>query len=81
MAYLGSVADINRMAEPEARGSVNSLYFMIIYLFFAVPTIALGLAATHLGLYEALEIFSAIVATLTFGEIAWLVIRQRTSVP
>ena len=79
MAYLGSVAEINRLAEPDARGSVNSLYFMIIYLFFAVPAIALGFAATHLGLYRALWIFSAIISTLAIGEIAWLTIHRWTS--
>ena len=75
MAYLGSISELNRMATSEERGSVNSLYFMIVYLFFTVPTIALGFAATCIGLYPAVCIFSVIVAILSVAEIVWLVTR------
>lgn len=77
MAYLGSISDLNQMAAPEERGSVNSLYFMIVYLFFTVPTIALGFAATCIGLYPAVCIFSVIVSILAIGEIVWLTARQK----
>lgn len=78
MAYLGSISELNRLALPEERGSINSLYFVIIYLFFSVPIICLGLAAVGLGLFPAVRIFSAIVAVLSLTEMIWLITRQRS---
>ncbi|MGD0021473.1 MAG: MFS transporter [Smithellaceae bacterium] len=78
MTYLGSISEINRLAAPEERGSVNSLYFVIVYLFFSIPTIALGFAATYLGLYGAIFTFSGIVTVLILAEMVWLTIRQRS---
>ncbi len=78
MAFLGSVSELNRLVRPEERGSVNSLYFVVVYLFFTIPTVALGLGSGLLGLYPALRIFSAIIALLTMGEVLWLIILQRT---
>ena len=75
MAYLGSISDLNRIATPEERGSVNSLYFVIVYLFFTVPIIGLGFAATFVGLYPAVCIFAAVVATLAIAEIVWMATR------
>ena len=77
MSYLGSISEINRLAEPEDRGRVNSLYFVIIYLFFSIPTISLGLVATRLGLYTAVFIFAVFVVFFALIVMAWLVIRQR----
>jgi len=76
MAYLGSISEINRLAAPDERGRVNSLYFVMVYLFFSVPTIVLGFAATHLGLYAAVCTFAGIIAILTIAEMAWLAIRH-----
>ncbi len=81
MAYLGSISEINRLAAPEERGSVNSLYFVIVYLFFSLPTIVLGFVATHLGLYGAIFTFSGTVIVLTLAEIVWLTIRQKSAAP
>lgn len=78
IALLGSISELNRLALPEERGSNNSLYFVIIYLFFSVPVIGLGLAAVGLGLFPAVRIFSAIVAVLSLAEMIWLIIRQRS---
>ena len=78
ITYLGSISEINRLALPEERGSINSLYFVIIYLFFSLPIIGLGLAAVAIGLFPAVRIFSAIVAALSLAEILWLIIRQRS---
>jgi hypothetical protein len=60
-------------------GSVNSLYFVIVYLFFSIPTIVLGFVATHLGLYGAIFTFSGIVTVLILAEMVWLTIRQRSA--
>jgi hypothetical protein len=50
----------------------------MVYLFFSVPTIVLGFAAAHLGLYVAVCTFAGIIAILTMAEMAWLAIRHRT---
>lgn len=77
MTYLGSISEINRLAAPAERGQVNSLYFVIIYLFFSVPTIALGFVATHLGLYAAVSTFATIIVLLAITVMIWLAIRQK----
>lgn len=76
MGYLGSISEINAIAEPAERGRVNSLYFVIIYLFFSIPTIGLGFAATRLGLYPAILIFAVVIGLSALALIAWLAIRQ-----
>ena len=79
MIYLGSISEINSLAPPEERGGVNSLYFMIVYLFFSIPTMALGFASTHLGLYTALISFAGIIAAFILMEMVWLAVRQRSA--
>ena len=76
MAYLGSVSEINRLAPPAERGRVNSLYFVMVYLFFSVPTIVLGSAAARYGLYDAVMAFAALVTFFALVEVAWLAIRR-----
>jgi MFS family permease len=77
MAYLGSITAINQLAAPSERGSVNSLYFVIVYLFFSIPPIALGFAATRLGLHAAVDAFACLIALLTLLEMVWLNLRRR----
>ena len=79
MAYLGSVSEINRLAAPEERGQVNSFYFMIIYLFFSIPTIALGFAATRLGLYNAVMTFASVIVLLAILIMVWLAARKHSA--
>ena len=74
MAYLGSISEINRLASPDERGDVNSLYFVTVYLFFSIPTMAMGFAATHLGLYVAMLTFAGVIATIALMIMAWLAI-------
>jgi predicted MFS family arabinose efflux permease len=81
MGYLGSISEINRLAAPQERGRVNSLYFVVVvYLFFSIPTIALGFAASHLGLYAAVFGFAAVIILLAISLMVWLAIRQRSAV-
>ncbi|HUH66772.1 MAG TPA: MFS transporter [Syntrophales bacterium] len=76
MAYLGSISELNQLAEPEERGSTNSLYFVIVYLFFAVPAVALGLIATYWGLFPSVVLFSAILSVLAVADIIWITGRR-----
>jgi MFS family permease len=79
MAYLGSISEINRLAVPEERGQINSLYFMIVYLFFSVPMIALGFVASRLDLYTAVLSFAAVIVFIAICVMIWLVIRDRSA--
>jgi len=79
MCYLGSISEINRLAAPAERGSVNSLYFVIVYLFFSIPTITLGFLATHLGLYNAVFAFATVIVLVAVSSMVWLAIRQRSA--
>jgi hypothetical protein len=81
MAYLGSITEINMLAKPEERGQVNSLYFVIVYLFFSIPTIGLGFVATHFGLYNAVSAFAGIIIIFTIMEMVWLAITKRPGAP
>lgn len=78
MAYLGSISEINILATPTQRGGVNSLYFVIVYLFFSIPTIILGFASTHLGLYAAIYTFVVILIGLACATMIWLTILHRS---
>lgn len=77
--YLGSISEINKLAAPAERGSVNSLYFVIVYLFFSVPTIFLGLISTYLGLYTAIYLFAIVLTTFACAIILWLLILHRST--
>ena len=79
MAYLGSISEINRIAAPEERGQINSLYFMIVYLFFSLPMIALGFVASRLDLYAAVLSFAAVIVFIAVCVMIWLVIRHRSA--
>ena len=81
MAYLGSISEINRLAPPEERGQVNSLYFMIVYLFFSVPMIVLGFVASRLGLYTAVLSFAAAIVLIAVCVMIWLIVRHRSATP
>jgi len=78
MAYLGSISEINRLAAPEERGQINSLYFMIVYLFFSVPMVALGFVASRLNLYAAVLSFAAVIVFIAVCVMIWLIIRRRS---
>lgn len=77
--YLGSISEINRLAAPAERGSVNSLYFVIVYLFFSVPTIFLGLVSTYLGLYRAIYLFAVVITGFACAIIFGLIILHRSN--
>jgi MFS family permease len=81
IGQLGSISELNEIAPPEERGAVNSFYFALVYLFFSIPAVALGLTAVYTGLYPAVRVFAAIIAALALGCLGWLVLRYRLRRP
>ncbi len=77
IGQLGSISDLNEISPAEERGAVNSLYFALVYLFFAVPAVTLGFTAVYTGLYAAVRIFASAIAALAIGCLAWMVLRHR----
>ena len=77
IGQLGSISELNEIAPPEERGAVNSLYFVMIYLFFAVPAVALGFTAVYTGLYAAVHVFAYIISALSVCCMAGLVLQRR----
>jgi hypothetical protein len=76
---IGVFSEINQLAPPAKWGQMNSLYFVIIYLFFAVATIVPGFGVTHFGLYEAIVTFAVVLTIFTLLEIIWLLLRQKSA--
>jgi MFS family permease len=76
---LGSISDLNDLAPAEERGGVTSLYFALVYLFFSVPSAALGFTAGYIGLYPAVKAFAAAIAFLSMATMVWMILRHRFS--
>lgn len=64
LALLGAFALIHKMTHLENRAAVFSTYLFIAYLGTIVPIVAVGYLADHLGLKQAVIIFSAALAGL-----------------
>jgi hypothetical protein len=53
VAQMNAMASIQRLAPPEARGSVCSSYFVLCYLALSLPVVLAGEAADRFGLVAA----------------------------
>jgi len=63
-SFMDAFRMVSSLAPAGQRAEVIATIYMIAYLGFSVPTVAAGLAATHLGLHTTRVLFSAIVAVL-----------------
>ncbi len=67
LAYLGSLAFLNRIAPDEQRGEVSSSFFVVTYVGVALPALGVGFGAQAVGLFPAVAAFAAIVGVLSLG--------------
>ncbi len=71
------------IAPPQHKAEMLSALFVVNYLFFILPAIAAGLAATHFGLHMATLAFGAVMTCM--GAVAglgiYLVERQDAAAP
>jgi len=65
------------MAPAEKRGGVTSLYFALVFLFFALPSVGLGFTAGYIGLYPAVRIFATAIVLLSLVCMLWFIFRRR----
>ena len=63
--FLGSLSATNRLAPADRRAQVVSSYFVLCYLGLAVPVIAVGISAEHVGIFRSVLVCSIALAVLS----------------
>jgi MFS family permease len=64
LTFMGSLAVVNRVAEPERRAQILAAYFVANYAGIALPSIAVGEAVASLGADDATLYCAIAVAVL-----------------
>jgi MFS family permease len=78
--YMAGFRSIAALAPPKHKAEILAALFAVAYLFFSLPAIAVGLAATHFGLHAATLAFGTVV--ICMGAVAGVGIRAAgTSAP
>ena len=62
---LGSFGALAQMSEPDTRGELFSLAFVISYLAFSVPAVLAGFASDRFGLHTTAMIYGAVILVVT----------------
>jgi MFS family permease len=70
--FIGSLSTANRLAPPERRGQVISLFFVFCYLGLAIPVIGVGIATEHFGSFRSVVTCSIALAALSVLSLAAL---------
>jgi MFS family permease len=63
--FIGSLSTANRLAPPERRGQVISLFFVFCYLGLAIPVIGVGIGSEHFGVFRSVTACSIVLAALS----------------
>ncbi len=63
-SYMAGFRAIAALAPPQHRAEILAALYVVNYLFFSLPAMAAGLAATHFGLHAATLAFGAIVTCM-----------------
>jgi len=64
-AIMSSVmSQLLPLAPPEQRAGLMGVYYLVSYLAFSIPTMAIGLVAQHWGLMQAIYIYAAIILSI-----------------
>ncbi len=72
---LGSFGALVNMAEPETRGELFALAYVMSYLAFSLPAVAGGFAADRLGLHTTALIYGTVI--LVVAALAFLAAHMR----
>jgi MFS family permease len=64
LLFMGSLAIVNQIAEPDRRAQVLATYFVCTYAGLAVPAIAVGEAADSIGANKATLVCAIAIAAL-----------------
>jgi MFS family permease len=66
LLFMGSLAIVNQIAEPDRRAQVLAAYFVCTYAGLAVPAIAVGEAIDSIGANRATLYCAIVTAALAF---------------
>jgi len=64
-AFSGVVRSLGPLAPQEKRGALFAAVYIIVYVAISVPTIAAGIATSHIGLRDTTYIYGFAVIGLT----------------
>lgn len=83
LTFLGSLTEVARSAPPDRRAETLSLFYVLVYLGFGLPTVGVGLLAAQLGLPIAVQLFAGAVAAASLVQIGLLrrARRRRSAAP
>ncbi len=70
LAFMGSLALVNRLAPPARRAEVDSSYFVVGYLGVALPTLGVGFASERFGFVAAVVAFALAIGALALATAA-----------
>jgi MFS family permease len=76
LSFMGSLATVNQIAEPERRAQILAAYFVACYAGIAVPAIAVGEAADSIGAKDA-----TLVCAIALTAVLLLALSARARVP
>ena len=65
LAYLGGQSMVEKVAPPDQRSEVFSLYMIVIYVSGSLAAITFGLIAKWIGLDDAALLYAGFVVTIT----------------
>ena len=77
LLFMGSLAIVNQIAEPDRRAQVLASYFVCTYAGIALPAIAVGAASETIGANRATLYCAVAIATLASAALAALRGREK----
>ena len=63
-AFSGVVRTLGPLAPPEKRGALFAAIYIVVYVAISVPTIAAGIASSHIGLRQTTYVYGIVVIAL-----------------
>lgn len=78
--FVGALRALTSVVPDHRRAEVMSAFYVVGYLAWAVPALAVGLLTAELGLFPTFRVFTAAVAAACIG-VALLARRVRTEPP
>ncbi|MFF5987881.1 MFS transporter [Prauserella flavalba] len=69
-SFLGAFRTATSLAEPGSRAALVATLYTASYLSFSLPSLAAGLAATHLGLHPSATGYGLVVIVLALTAVA-----------
>jgi predicted MFS family arabinose efflux permease len=81
LAFMGSLAALNKAAPPDQRGALVSAFFVAAYAGLSVPVVAYGVLVQVTNFAEGTLILSLAVGLVLAGTLASLLRSRRSAAP